>query len=137
MGNGKEAIALGEPLGVPITVGDTTKRLTFLLVELSPFELIVGTPSMKEMRAVMDFDYDTARFREVGKIVRLPLWSEGVQELGAVTNEVTSDDDGEWEETNDRRNGHSASEGFVLCFKKGAQDMLRYTKEEAVSQALS
>lgn len=69
-------------VGVPITVGYITMELTFLLVKRSPFELIVGRPSMKEIRAVLDFEHDQTTFREGPKLVKLPLWSDGRDELG-------------------------------------------------------
>lgn len=128
---------MGEVIGVPISFGKITRKLSFLLAEESPFDLILGGPSMKAMREVLDFDHGTATSLEGAQFVRVPLWSEGIQELGVVSNELTLEDEGTWEETDDGSDEQSASDGLVLCLTERAQDIIGYTEEEAVSQVHS
>lgn len=54
----KEALVVGEVSGVPITIGSTTTEISFLVICSSPYQLIIGCPFMKVLRASLDFDKD-------------------------------------------------------------------------------
>lgn len=58
-----EAVVVGEVLGVPVTVGTVTTELASLVVRNAPFAMVVWRPSMKKMKASLDFYKDIATFR--------------------------------------------------------------------------
>lgn len=52
----KETAVVGEVNRVPITVGSVTFELSCLVVETKPYHLIIESPSMKTMHALLDFE---------------------------------------------------------------------------------
>lgn len=62
MVDNKEAL-LGEVVGLVVPVGPMKTEIACLVVRSSPHDLIVGRPSMKQMRVSLDFDKDVAKFR--------------------------------------------------------------------------
>lgn len=64
----REAVVVGEVSRVPVTNGESTAEISCLVVRLSPCELITGRPTMKKMRASLDFDGIIATFRHGGEV---------------------------------------------------------------------
>lgn len=72
MAGGKGDLVAGEVYGVPITAGKLTTEVSCLVVPDSPFELIVGRPSMKEIRASIEFEKDVTTVRNHEGVTNIP-----------------------------------------------------------------
>lgn len=88
----KEAAVIDELSGVPIEIGPTTVDLLCLVVQTTPYHLIVRRPSMKFMRATLDFDSDVVTFLHAPGVSKASLVAEGTQENASLTNVFTTDE---------------------------------------------
>lgn len=94
--DGTEAVKLGKFTTKVVTVGGLIYEMTFLVVTKAPLDLIIGRPAIKEMKATLEFDKDIAIaiFKEGGKPVKLPHWTEGEERNDTLSEKFTSDDKG-------------------------------------------
>lgn len=72
--NGQICATVGIVQDVPISFLDKTLRLKFLVVKDSPFDVIVGIPTIeRRLRAILDYDKLQVRMTIDGAKVELPL----------------------------------------------------------------
>lgn len=105
MVDNKETAVIGEVSRVPIKEGLVTFRLSFSVVQTTPYHLIIGCPSMKTLQASLDIDKVIVTFRYGGAVTRLPLVAKCIHEDVLLSDEFIcnrrSDDNGE--ETDNRK----------------------------------
>lgn len=61
----------------PVTNGPLTTKLSYLLIEFSQYNKIIGGESMKIMEASQDFDKNFATFRYGEEVTKVLLVTEG------------------------------------------------------------
>lgn len=88
----REVVVVGEVLEVPVTVGAVTTELSCLVVRSSPYGLIIGRPSVKDMRATLNFDKKVATFRSDRGVTKIHLGTEDSTNMPSVNDEFTSDE---------------------------------------------
>lgn len=88
----KKALIISEVAGVTIKIGSTTTEIPCLVVRSSPYQLIVGRPSMKLMSASNQLDKHIAGFRQDSGVTRIPLITEGTAGSDTISDEYTSDE---------------------------------------------
>ena len=69
--DGSNSMCIGRLRNVPITFGHLTIHLDFLTVKNAPVSLLIGVPSMEEMRAVLDFGSQCVDIKKGDDFVRL------------------------------------------------------------------
>lgn len=72
-------------------IGPVTTVLSSLVVKYSPYSLIVVTASKKKMRAFLDFDEDTASFRQNQRATQLLTEPKGLQGKSLLKEKLTSE----------------------------------------------
>lgn len=91
--NNREAEGTGKVTNVPISVGPVTTQHLCLVVRSSRYGLIIGRPSMKTMRDLLDFDKNIASFRLGNGVTSIPLVTERSMENNSNNDEFSSDDE--------------------------------------------
>lgn len=116
----KEAGVLAELTGVLMIIRTMNVKLSCLVVQTTPYEIIVERPSMKIVRATIDFDKIVATLRQASRVMKVPLIAEGTHEYALLPDELTADKNsgGDEPETDDERDGteSSSTEEFALTW---------------------
>lgn len=73
LADGGNAPCQGTLPGVPKSFGDLTVNLDYLLVKGTPFDLIIGLPSLEELKACIDLGSQNVRITVGDKTMRLGL----------------------------------------------------------------
>lgn len=129
---------VGELQRVPVTVGNITKELTFLVVPKSPFPLLIRRPSLRVLRAKLDFEHDIATFKEGEVVVELPMRGVNPGKLCTVSDEFTSAKETQEDDSFDSEGGESntESEHCVLCLRERDGKAKEDNEEAALGRAL-
>lgn len=111
MVNNQKAALIGKLTGVSITIGSITVELYCLVKQTTPYDLVVGRPSMKVKCATIDFDNDVGTFWHATEVTKVPLIAEYTYENVLLAEECTKDEDPDGAEakTDDERDDTESS----------------------------
>lgn len=82
----------GEVLLIPVTNDPSAAEIYSLVVPFSLYDLIIGSPTMKNMRSLPDFDRSIATFRHESKVSKIAFITEGIESEASLQEEYTSED---------------------------------------------
>lgn len=91
MTDSREAVVAGEISRVPVMSGHSTAEISCPVVRPSPYDLIIGRPTVKKVRASLDSDRNIATFRHEGENRSIALITKKIEGCAPVRNELTSD----------------------------------------------
>lgn len=100
---------LGKGDKVPITGEAFTQALTFLVVKHAPRSLILERPSMKTIRASLDFDEDTCHFSSGEQVVTVPSCTEKIQNGRTLSKEFTSEEEDDTDKNSIEERGQESN----------------------------
>ena len=132
--DGSSSNCIGRLRNVPITFGHITVPLDFYVVRRTPLGLIVGIPSLEDMRAVLDLGSQHVDIRKGGEFVRLglqpdtgsPFVDPENTESEIFTTESSSDD----ESAGDGNETESEDGDFIVALAKEGPGTDSDTDEE-------
>lgn len=71
--NGVSCVVLGVIRQVPILFDRKVVRMKFLVLQSTPFHIIIGKPRLEEMRGCLDFGSQMVTLHIEEKVVKLPF----------------------------------------------------------------
>ena len=112
LANGSTSGCRGIAHNIPVTMGDITVPLDFLIVDNPPCDILLGSPTLESLHACIDLGSQFVRLTYEGKVTEIPLDYERNKEL-----DYEKTDSEDFTSSSESSEGESDDEELVLAIQ--------------------